>query len=99
MNRSRASELLPIIEAFANGEDLEFRLIGKTGWMMFPKNEELTITFPAGDYEYRIKPSPREFWIARYPDNETSPFVVYDGAGPPTALHNRIWIKVREVLA
>jgi len=56
VNRERAKELLPIIEAYANGEDLEFRLIGKTGWMMFPKNEELTITFPYDDYEYRVKP-------------------------------------------
>ena len=95
MNRERAKELLPIIEAYANGEDIQFH--DGDGWSDIG-DEELDEQ-SLGEYGliYRIKPSPREFWIARYPDNDASPFVVYDGAGPPTQIRND-WIKVREVL-
>ena len=63
MNRERAKELLPIIQAFAEGKEIQFRLdeIIKSTWSDL--HEETAFTFPADDYEYRIKPKPREFWI------------------------------------
>lgn len=70
MNRERAKELLPILEAYANGEDIEFRgnysldPIGE--WVSMPEDERMSMQFPRDDYEYRIKPSPREWWINIY---------------------------------
>lgn len=68
MNRERAKELLPVIEAFAEGKDIQFRLADdddnfREGWLELPEDENLRITFPAPDYEYRIKPEPREVWL------------------------------------
>ncbi len=103
MNRERAKELLPIIQAFADGKGIQFRLNdpgvpGSEHWLSLPENENLILTFPADDYEYRIKPKPREFWISNFPpDDDRSKYrTVYDGKGPPHYAEN--WIKVREVL-
>ena len=72
MNRDRARELLPIIEAFANGEEIEFRLANlehtvhhkdPIDWCDLPKDEGLMLTFPCDDYEYRIKPKAREVYV------------------------------------
>ena len=54
MNRDRAKELLPIIEAFANGEDIE-RWDILNNW-----NDTDDITCKG---EYRIKPKPREGYV------------------------------------
>ena len=54
MNRERAKELLPIIKAYANGEDIQIKL--SDGWTTW---ESYSFT---GTTEYRIKPKPRE-WI------------------------------------
>ena len=62
MNRERAKELLPVIQAFAEGKDIQFAL---EGYQWTDLHEETAFTFPAEDYEYRIKPEPREFWIIR----------------------------------
>jgi len=69
MNRERVKELLPIFEAYANGEDIQFRpnqYIPESGpitWSDLTKDERLTITFPCDDYEYRIKPKPLEVFM------------------------------------
>ena len=93
MNRERARELLPIIEAFANGEEIQFRASLDPdlpdSWSDLPEDERLIMTFPADDYEYRIKPSPREFFL-------------YEGTNgwcvvQPNAACSGM-IKVREVL-
>lgn len=59
MNRQQAKELLPIIQAFAEGNTIEFRIKdgeepnGLRGWEW----EEVDIpTFDTRRYEYRIKP-------------------------------------------
>ena len=66
MNRNRAKELLPIITAFANGEEIQCRNQNSSeSRMVFVENE-----FPRFEieyYEFRIKPKPREFWINIYP--------------------------------
>lgn len=70
MNRERVKELLPVFEAFANGEDIQFRPYQYNpntepppDWSDLPTDQRVTMTFPCEDYEYRIKPSPREWWI------------------------------------
>ena len=64
MNRKRAKELLPIIQAYANGEDIQIKASDK--WLTW---DSYSFT---GIGEYRIKPSPREFWLCWHncdPDN------------------------------
>lgn len=62
MNRQQAKDLLPIIQAFAEGNTIEFRIKdgeepnGLRGWEW----EEVDIpTFDTRRYEYRIKPEPK----------------------------------------
>ena len=59
MNRERAKELLPIIQAFAEGKDIQWRNTnaGTGGWL------ECKGIIDSGVYEYRIKPEPFECWV------------------------------------
>lgn len=52
MNRQQAKELLPIIQAFANGKVIEVRPNSSRKW-----KETTTPTFD-GFHEYRVKPKP-----------------------------------------
>ena len=105
MNRERAKELLPIIEAFVEGKDIEFRPYqynpaegDPPDWSDLPKFEDAVImTFPCDDYEYRIKTVPREFWIDLSPTSTHTR--IYKGRpipGSNAAGSERI--KVREVI-
>ena len=92
MNRDRAKELLPIIEAFANGEDIEVER-DRDSW-----KKQSSYSF-SDSCNYRIKHKIREFWICNAnksnksnhhwiseEDKETGN---WDGTSP---------IKVREVI-
>jgi len=59
MNRERAKELLPIIQAFADGKSIQLRRNYADGWedLCSPAN------FNNIGFEWRIKPEPRVFWI------------------------------------
>lgn len=50
MNRQQAKELLPIIQAFAEGKEIEYRKLGYKCWMDVTKP-----TFNIKLFEYRIK--------------------------------------------
>lgn len=54
MNRERAKELLPIIQAFVEGKTIEFRERGCTLW-----TESVSPIFNFAIFEYRIKPEPK----------------------------------------
>lgn len=57
MNREQAKELLPIIQAFAEGKTIEIRSNSKYNpgeWI-----ETATPTFDIKSHEYRIKPEPK----------------------------------------
>lgn len=57
MTRDRAKELLPIIQAFAEGKAIQARAGGSRGtW------EDLADPYWHNEHEYRIKPEPLEFW-------------------------------------
>ncbi len=89
LNRDRAKELLPIIEAFANGEDIQFRVqadkeCGSDVWAPHPS----TGISLKSHVEYRIKPKAREFWMD--PDD----FEIFDQEKKPFPAA----IKVVEVL-
>ena len=101
MNRERARELLPIIQAFAEGKDVQFRNpVGMVGsdWIDDDEMSHFEI------YEYRIKPEPREFWIQiqkSYDGNEKITGSGWIDKGDPTPEATgkmSTIIKVREVI-
>ena len=55
MNRERTKELLPVFQAFADGENIQ-RFWNDT-W-----HPEIGPMWTGGE-KYRIKPKPREFWV------------------------------------
>ena len=59
MTREDAKKLLPIIEAYANGETVQIRKGDYWG-------ENEYYTFAGSPNSYRIKPKPREFWVNEY---------------------------------
>lgn len=55
MNRKEAAELLPIIQAYAEGRDIEYRTKGfNENWKKVTQIPELSFK----SFEYRIKPEP-----------------------------------------
>jgi len=57
MTRTRAKELLPIIEAYANGADVEYRIHGDTGDTGDPWHLTSAPDWALG-FDYRIAPKP-----------------------------------------
>lgn len=56
MNRKEAAELLPIIQAFAEGKDIEYRTKGfNEDWKKVTQIPALSFE----SFEYRIKPNPK----------------------------------------
>ena len=104
MDRARAKQLAPIIKAFGDGEDIQWRgcldLRGSDDeWATMPTDPLLITTFPADDYEYRIKPKPREWLLAK----SGKEYCVTEGVRSPGKVikvltDNAEIIKVREVL-
>ena len=63
MNRDRARELLPIIQAFAEGKDIQWQFDDepyKATWRIL-LNEELSTERP--DVIFRIKPEPEVIYV------------------------------------
>ena len=56
MNRSEAKELLPIIQAFAEGKTIQIR---KHGEESYYDSTNSKLNFDLGYYSYRIKPEPK----------------------------------------
>ncbi len=65
MDRKRAKELLPIIQAFADGKEIEFRDEEMDYW------EASTTPRWLNDVTYRVKPVPREFNLWVHSDGRT----------------------------
>lgn len=91
MTRKRAEELLPVIQAFAEGKEIEFK--HKEGDEWFTQDYYVWDE----DYEYRIKPEPREWYINIYDSDDSymhNTKIQADNMGK-----GRIeCIKVREIL-
>ncbi len=62
MNRERAAKLLPIIKAFAEGEDIQWRHKSHKDKWLLVNNIPLSIE----EYEYRVKPKLLELWVNVY---------------------------------
>ena len=56
MTREEAKELLPIIKAFAEGKEIQYRTCPDK-WVDIEENERVNFTSPPSDY--RIKPEPK----------------------------------------
>lgn len=59
MNRQRAKELLPVIQAFAEGKTIQQSACGKPSlWLDIP-SEHADVAFSRAPECYRIKPEPK----------------------------------------
>lgn len=56
MNRSEAKELLPIIQAFAEGKTIQIRRHGEESYYDSTNSK---LNFDLGYYSYRVKPEPK----------------------------------------
>jgi len=92
MDRERCKELLPVLQAFAEGKTIQCRGMG-LDWAAVSTNP----TWEAD--EYRIKPEPREFWLFE-PWKNSNPCCHQGELQPRNQDNKKIngWIKVREVL-
>lgn len=89
-----AKDLLPIIQAYADGKTIQYRLNPSE---TFHDCSNLSFQEPAE--HYRIKPEPREFWIGTNAKDGNGVFVgwAYDNQKDAADCSGRP-IKVREVL-
>jgi len=93
MDRKRAAELLPVIQAFADGRAIEWRLEGEK-WNDATLDGRLCATSEVNDiYEYRIKPESREWWL----NTRTAEAYVTKECAEKFALGEKI-VHLREVI-
>ena len=86
MNRDRAKELLPIIQAFVDGKEIQYRSHGHANWV------DVRVIYP-NDGEYRIKPESREWWL----NTRTAEAYVTKECAEKFALGEKI-VHLREVI-
>lgn len=95
MDREQAKALLPVIQAFAEGKTIQYRLSDKSVWDSLPKNGEMVFTLNPSNY--RIKPEPREFELAEYPSGTVYLLTKYWTKEDVTERRVK-FIKVREIM-
>jgi hypothetical protein len=99
MNREKAAELWPILKAYAEGAEIEYRGTAASS-SVWPD----TWTGVKGptfqpDLEYRIKPKPREVWVNFYESRLPATYRTEAAAretATPTAL--AVAVHMREVI-
>jgi len=97
MTRKRILEILPIITAFANGSDIQYRLPGSTeDWKTW--NEDKTVSpFNHDHWEFRVRPQPREYYII-YDIGQTEMKRIYPANSAFGVAEDEIIVFVREIL-
>lgn len=89
MTRDEAKQIWPIMQAYAEGKEAQYK--DKEGvW-----RTNFGANFNAG-WEYRIRPDPREFWLVAQTGVPAMPFSVF--GAKPHGFEGREIIHVREVL-
>lgn len=88
MNKDNAAQYLPLVQAMAEGKTIQMRHSSRHLWQDI---SDLDLSYPHD--HYRVKPEPREYWLAR--DSKNGEFLVFDKI--PTARWNEV-IHVREVV-
>ena len=58
MNKDDAREAIKVMQAYADGEDIQFKTCVETIWESYTT----ALSFDFSRYDYRIKPKPREFY-------------------------------------
>jgi len=94
MNREQAKELLPIIQAFAEGKTIQAKKAASEQEWQHAQNPTFAALF-----EWRIKPEPREYWLLVHDEGETTNLVFdieEDAHG--SCLGGQTVIKVLEVI-
>lgn len=92
MTPEHAKKMLPIIEAYAKGEVIQYKSSNGIWYI------EKDLTFTDEPENYRIKPKPMEFWINIYPDGGKSEPHMSKEKADEWATTDRIkCIRVREV--
>ena len=86
MNKENASQFLPLVQALADGKQIQVSRKDKSHWM---NSDEPTFS---SEYLWRIKPEPREFFL--YRDDTSDDYYVSD-TNPPAEWNELI--KVREI--
>ena len=87
MTRERAKELLPVIRAFSEGKNIQIRPSIQSPWSDTPEPHW------SEEYDYRIKPEPREWWVCEGKVFDTKQIDLY-----PDLRYLPGQIHVREVL-
>lgn len=69
MTREQTKELLPVMQAWANGGDVQVRDRSRPtdSWDTYSGSDP---DFDNKNWEWRIKPEPREFWISLRGEDE-----------------------------
>lgn len=95
MTREEAKEFAPILQAFADGKAIQFKLrsIASSTWKDV-KTDMINVDHPS--YEHRIKPEPRDFWLVVR--ENSSPNYSYDVWSEKPTSNGYTVIHVREVL-
>ncbi len=83
MNRERCKELLPIMQAFADGKDIEY-MSGSGAWIACP-SPSWSIS-----NNYRIKPEPKTGWINVYTGKLVSNIHSTKNDADDNATHKRV---------
>lgn len=68
MNASNAKDYLPLVQALAEGNVIQYKL--RDGWST---GGDVDFSLPPD--QYRIKPEPREIWVNRYADGTDGPLI------------------------
>ena len=98
MNKQETAEAIVVMQAWIDGDTVEEKdrdPDGVQGWHPYDHNP----LFNFERYEYRIKPSPREFWI-KIPDawKAGDQLHVLKGSDPMISGSRSKWTHVREIL-
>lgn len=67
MTRERAKELLPVLQAWAEGKEVQVTLAGTEEWNNYGQPSPLIDpNFENPKWKWRVKPEAREWWVAFY---------------------------------
>ena len=66
MNRTRAKELLPIIQAFAEGKEIQYKPVMCDKWN---DCDEPEFNLSYANLNYRIKPEPEVFYVNKFKES------------------------------
>ncbi len=94
MNREEAGKRAAIMQAYADGKEIQFKYFKDSHWMSL---QTFGTEFDFATYDYRVKPKPREYWLNIYPGNVTVIHNTFDSAAESRSPDGTT-IHVREVL-